>query len=67
METLASLRKLARRLMAGLPYIGISVSNDLDSTLSVALCLLQGAPIDAFGVGTKLATCDPQPSAASSH
>ena len=45
---------------AGLPYVKISVSNDLEE-YTVQSLFAQGAPIDTFGVGTKLATCDPQP------
>ncbi|HQE70751.1 MAG TPA: nicotinate phosphoribosyltransferase, partial [Atopobiaceae bacterium] len=60
---LTKLSKAARKAFdeAGLPYIKIAVSNDLDEYLVQSL-LAQGAPIDSFGVGTKLATCDPQPS-----
>ncbi len=54
---LAALSKRARALLdnAGLNYVQIAVSNQLDEFLINSL-LQQGAPIDIFGVGTRLAT-----------
>lgn len=54
---LAYLSKKARRILdeAGLPYVKIVVSNQLDEYLIKSL-IDQGAPIDSFGVGTSLIT-----------
>ncbi len=54
---LAYLSKHARAMLdeAGLPYVKIVVSNQLDEYLIRSL-LQQEAPIDAFGVGTRLVT-----------
>ena len=47
-------------LEEGLSYVKIVVSNDLDEHTITSL-FNQRAPVDAFGVGTKLATCYDQP------
>jgi nicotinate phosphoribosyltransferase len=54
---LAYLSKKAREMLddAGLQYVRIVTSNQLDEYVIKSL-LDQGAPIDAFGVGTKLVT-----------
>ena len=54
---LAYLSKTARKMLdeAGLHYVKIVASNQLDEYLIKSL-LGQGAPVDAFGVGTKLVT-----------
>lgn len=59
---LAKLSAYARRRFdeEGLSYVKIVVSNDLDEHTITSL-FNQGAPVDAFGVGTKLATCYDQP------
>lgn len=59
---LAALSRRARAMLdeAGLPYVKVIVSNDLDETLIESL-LGQGAAVDGFGVGTKLVTCFDQP------
>lgn len=59
---LAKLSVYARRRFdeEGLRYVKIVVSNDLDEHTITSL-FNQGAPVDAFGVGTKLATCYDQP------
>ncbi len=57
---LAYLSKAARRQLdaAGLAYVRIVASNQLDEYVIRSL-LEQEAPIDAFGVGTRLATGQP--------
>ena len=59
---LAALSKRARAMLdaAGLPYVKVIVSNDLDELLIQSL-LGQGAAVDGFGVGTKLVTSFEQP------
>lgn len=59
---LAYLSKKARQMLdeAGLPYVKIVVSNQLDEYLIRSL-LQQGAPVDFFGVGTRLITADGSP------
>lgn len=59
---LCTLSKKARSLLdeAGLGYVKIVLSNDLDEGLIQSL-LSQGAEVDSFGVGTKLTTCAGQP------
>ena len=54
---LAYLSKKARKMLdeAGLHYVKISCSNQLDEFVIRSL-LEQGAPIDLFGVGTRLVT-----------
>ncbi len=57
---LAYLSKRARQMLdeAGLDYVKISVSNQLDERVIKSL-IEQGAPIDLFGVGTRLITGQP--------
>ena len=58
---LAYLSKHARNMLdqAGLPYVKITVSNQLDEYVIRSLLEDQGAPIDIFGVGTRLITGQP--------
>lgn len=60
---LAWLAKQARRMLdeAGLTEVGIVLSNDLDER-TIKSILDEGAPVNAWGVGTKLATAYDQPS-----
>lgn len=62
---LAELSKYARNAFdqAGFPEVKIIVSNDLDE-YTVQSLIAQKAPIDGWGVGTKLATCFEQPALA---
>lgn len=59
---LSWLAKRARRMLdeAGLKDVGIVLSNDLDER-TINSILDEGAPVDAWGVGTKLATAYDQP------
>lgn len=59
---LAWLAKMARRMLdeAGLTETGIVLSNDLDE-YTIESILGEGAPVDSWGVGTKLATAYDQP------
>ncbi len=54
---LAALSRQVREMLdaEGLDYVKIIVSNDLDE-FRIAELLANGAPIDSFGVGTRLAT-----------
>ena len=58
---LAYLSKHARAMLdqAGLQYVKITVSNQLDEYVIRSLLEDQGAPIDMFGVGTRLVTGQP--------
>lgn len=57
---LAWLSKASRKMLddAGLHYVKIAVSNQLDENVIKSL-LMQNAPIDLFGVGTSLVTGHP--------
>lgn len=59
---LAWLAKMARRMLdeAGLADCGIVLSNDLDEH-TIRSILDEGAPVDSWGVGTKLACAFDQP------
>jgi nicotinate phosphoribosyltransferase len=60
---LAYLAKKARQQLddAGLGYVKIAASNQLDEHLIKSLLVDQGAPIDVFGVGTQLVTAADHP------
>lgn len=60
---IAYLSKEARKMLdkAGLPYVGIVASNDLDENIIFNL-KGQGAKVDTWGVGTHLITAADQPS-----
>jgi nicotinate phosphoribosyltransferase len=59
---LAEQARLARRLLdeQGCPDIRIAVSGDLDEH-AIARLVMQGAPVDSFGVGTRMATSSDAP------
>lgn len=59
---LAWLSKMARRMLdeAGLEGVKIMLTNDLDE-YTITSILDEGAPVDMWGVGTKLATAFDQP------
>lgn len=59
---LAVLSAAARKMLdeAGLSYVKISASNDLDEN-SIFDLKMQGAKIDIWGVGTRLITCIDEP------
>lgn len=58
---LAYLSKKARKMLddAGLNYVKIVVSNQLNEYVVKSLLTEQNAPIDSFGVGTELAAAKP--------
>lgn len=58
---LAYLSKKARKLLddAGLPYVKIVASNQLNEHVIMSLLNEQEAPIDSFGVGTELVSAKP--------
>lgn len=60
---LAYLSKRARAMLdeAGLGYVKIAVTNQLDEHLIKSLITEQHAPIDIFGVGTRLVTAHDSP------
>lgn len=59
---LAWLAKMARKMLdeAGLQDVGIVLSNDLDEH-TIQSIIDEGAPVDAWGIGTKLASAYNQP------
>lgn len=59
---LAWLARRARTMLdaAGLPEVGIVLSNDLDER-TVESIMDEGAPVDAWGIGTRLSTGYDQP------